>query len=807
MELHTLVKRLTTGEATAKRLSTYCVKGSLPNMLPHIQIPGVGPITWPIRMGIAKQIISVSQQAPFGKGLQTLVDTTVRNTFELSPDQFTITNPEWIEAIQKAVVTIATRLGLPAERLVPQLYKLLIYKNGGFFLPHRDSEKTDRMVGSLIVALPSQFRGGELTVRHQGSSERIDFADAAGEKSACYAAFYADCEHEVSKVRSGYRLCLAYNLILTTEPRKKVAPAKPTDSSPAGMLADAITQWVEKKPAEPLVFALDHHYTEHGLIPDLLKGADRAQAKLVMAAADMAGCRVMFCQVERHVIYSAYDENEDDFYGYGSRSRRGRGSRHDYDEEEDDDDGDGDDSPGDYTIQEVIDEYLTGENWVDADGKPMNIPSFGFDGDSIVSSIPIDDWKPTREEYEGFTGNAGNTLDRWYHRSVMCLWHQDQHYEVLAKECHSFAIDQLDELLQVPHQKASRQKVASAKPAPRKKRNDTSAPECLALAQAILRHWPKNSAYHYQPEHSSNKPRNVFASQLAAIDDPELARQLFRIAATQDPYLHLDRLVVGMCRKHGFEPFAAELTALFETEPKRLLVRNIEWLVKLALAQFDDPVGRELIPRLAQLAADQFCQPLPDRHYGMDPAYAVLTLPGLLQILRVIGDAPLLKRVVDLVQANPKRFPLDTIQVPVLKTAITAWRKHDLAPPALVQLWLLAVQQELQAATSQEPQPPSDWARPNDIECKCKFCQELKTILGDPIAKVGRIRAAENSRSHVLESVREHNSDVTHGLEKIGSPHVLVLTKTDGSFQRRLKRYHDDQALLNTVDELREPPA
>ncbi len=806
MELHTLVKRLVTGEAAAQREVSFSVGGTLPNVLPDLEIPGVWPIGWPLKMAIAKQIINACQPAPFGKGEQTLIDPKVRNSFELAPDQFEITNPQWGEALQAALGPIAIKLGLPAGRLEPQLYKLLIYKTGGFFLAHRDSEKTNRMVGSMIVALPSQFNGGILTVRHQGENASYGFMEAATQKSASYAAFYADCEHEVSKVSSGYRLCLAYNLVLTPEPRKKPIPA-PADSSKAGLLADAITQWVEKKPAEPLIFALDHHYTEHGLNPDLLKGADRARAELVMSAADKAGCRVMLCQVERHVTYSAYDENEQDRYGYGSRSRSRRGSRYDYDEEEEEDNDKGDDTPGSYVIQEVIDEYLTGENWVDATGKPLNIPSIGFDGDSIVSSIPLDDWKPTREEYEGYTGNAGNTLDRWYHRSVMCLWHQDQHYEVLANECHSFAIEQLDEMLQAPKQKASRQKAASAKPAPRKKRSDTSAPECLALAQAIIRHWPKTSSYHYQPEHSSNKPRNVFASQLAAIDDPDLARQLFRLAATHDPYLILDRLVVGMCRKHGCEAFAAELTALFETEPQRLLVRNVDWLEKLALAQLDDPVGRELIPRLARLAVDQFCQPLPDRHYGADPTFALLTLPGLLQILRSVGDDTQLQRIVDLVRANPKRFPLETIQVPVLKTAITAWRKHDLAPPALVQLWLLAVQQELQAATSQEPQPPSDWARPNDIECKCKFCQELKTILCDPTAKVGRIRAAVNSRSHVLESVRKHKSDVTDSLEKIGSPHVLVLTKTDGSFQRRLKRYHDEQALLKTVDELRKPPA
>lgn len=807
MELHALVKGLITGqEAAAKRLSTYCVQGSLPGVLPKFQIPGVGLISWPLQRAVATKIIGVCQQAPYGQGEKTLVNTKVRNTFELSPDQFTITNPEWVEAIQKALVTVATQLGLPPERLVPQLYKLLIYKTGGFFLPHRDSEKTDGMVGSLIVALPSVFRGGELTVRHQGTTERIDFFDAGLGRSACYAAFYADCEHEVAKVQSGHRFCLAYNLILTPDPRPKaaLAPAPLSDTSPAGKLADAITQWVEKKPAEPLIFALDHHYTEHGLHPDLLKGADRARAELIMAAAVKAGCRVLLCQVERHITCSAYDQNEDDRYGYGSRSRRRR--RYEYDDDEDgDDDSGGDDTPGDYVIQEVIDEYLTGENWVDATGKPLNIPPIGFDSASIVSSIPLDDWQPTREEYEGYTGNAGNTLDRWYHRSVMCLWHQDQHYEVLAKKCQPFAIEQLDEMLQVPKQKAARQKAAAARPAPRRKRSDTPAPECLALAQAIIRHWTKTFHYRYEPTHSSNQQRNVFSSQLAAIGDPDLAHQLFRAAAKLDPYLNLDRLVVEMCRMHGCAAFATELTALFEAEPPGLHVRNVEWLDKLAGAEMDDPARTELVARLASRAADQFCLPIPERHYGDDPAFALLTLPGLLRVLQVIGDLPTLQRVIQMVQAQPKRFPLESIQVPVLKTVCTAWRKRDLTAPALVQSWLLDVQRELQFATAQEPQPPTDWARPSEVSCPCKFCRELQVILADPTNKVGRIRAAANYRGHVLESVRKHNCDVTDSLEKIGSPHILVLTKTQGSFQRRLARYHADQVLLQIVNDLLQP--
>ena len=34
----------------------------------------------------------------------------------------------------------------------------------------------------------------------------------------------------------------------------------------------------------------------------------------------------------------------------------------------------------------------------------------------------MDQFKPFKSEYEGYMGNYGNTLDRWYHRAVIILW-------------------------------------------------------------------------------------------------------------------------------------------------------------------------------------------------------------------------------------------------------------------------------------------------------------------------------------------------------------------------------------------------
>src|SRR5947207_5644922 len=146
---------------------------------------------------------------------------------------------------------VAEQLGLPTEQLEARLYKLLVYEKGGFFLRHRDSEKHDRMVASMVVVLPNRFEGGALVVRHGGAKQTLTFDEAASGKAPCYAAFYADCEHEVQRVTNGVRLCLAYNLVLKPKHGKPSAAANP--AAPADALAESIRSWVASQPAKPLV--------------------------------------------------------------------------------------------------------------------------------------------------------------------------------------------------------------------------------------------------------------------------------------------------------------------------------------------------------------------------------------------------------------------------------------------------------------------------------------------------------------------------------------------------------------------------
>src|SRR5206468_6691486 len=110
-------------------------------------------------------------------------------------------------------------------------------------------------------------------------------------------------------------------------------------------------------------------------------------------------------------------------------------------------------------------------------GRKQPWGDIALDPSAIVSSIPLDDWKPTSEDFEGYTGNAGNTLDRWYHRSAIVLWHRDHHFDVLAS---------CGVAVSMPLFRALVAKLAKTP----KKRLEEARTACIRFARAIIAQWP-----------------------------------------------------------------------------------------------------------------------------------------------------------------------------------------------------------------------------------------------------------------------------------------------------------------------------
>ena len=200
--------------AGVKRAGDFVVHGRLELQMPKVEIEGVGVLSFPVPDTQIAALIQQAVRAPFGRGEETILDPSVRKVWQLPPERVRIGGKSWAASFDGIMDRVAAGLGCERDAVTPELYKLLIYDEGGFFQAHRDTEKAGGMFGTLVMVLPSAHRGGELVVRHAGREVVVDLS--GGEVSEiAFAAFYADCEHEVRPIASGHRVCLIFNLIQT----------------------------------------------------------------------------------------------------------------------------------------------------------------------------------------------------------------------------------------------------------------------------------------------------------------------------------------------------------------------------------------------------------------------------------------------------------------------------------------------------------------------------------------------------------------------------------------------------------------
>ena len=162
---------------------------------------------------------------------------------------------------------------------------MFLFKQGGHFKKH--TEKKKGIFGTLVIQLPSIYTGGELIVYDvNGSEYKYDFGQAKGKSSELfhYAAHYADIEHEIREITSGYRIFLVYNLCWENENGHCL---NTNDAETVSSLASSLS--ILNESLVPLAFILDHKYTDESFQNNgikALKKSDRQRYNLLKNASD-----------------------------------------------------------------------------------------------------------------------------------------------------------------------------------------------------------------------------------------------------------------------------------------------------------------------------------------------------------------------------------------------------------------------------------------------------------------------------------------------------------------------------------------
>jgi hypothetical protein len=503
-----------------------------------------------------------------------------------------------------------------------------------------------------------------------------------------------------------------------------------------------------------------------------LKGVDRVKAGVLLEAGQQAGCQARLALLTFHESGSA----EGDYGYYGGYSRW-------YDDEDEYDD---EEESGDYEMGEVFETSLTADHWSDSQGNRLDIGSIDVKEDELLDPETVKDVEP-EEEFEGYTGNAGMTLDRWYRHGAIVLWPNQRHYDILCDAGTHHAVQVL-KLMVNEWQRAGRKKATAIQA------------ECIEFAAKIIARWQENP---YGRGFGEAAERSSLLHSLAVLDEPGLIQRYFAEVIIKDAAEDPGKSLVQVCQKHGWGVFRRELEAVFHATTAETLERNVRLLEHICLAKPRNKEGwtelcQALAPAVVQAleTVDQEKKPHDFRASHVDRT-KVLTV--LARALLASEQPALLSRLVAHTLARPEKYPLTVAQVPAL-TALQPWLKSHVkkrCPP--LSHWIASCCAQLESLTAQAPQPPADYRRAADVACKCADCRELKKFLGDAHEQVHRFRAVENRRRHLEDSIRQYHCDVNCKTERHGSPYTLVCTKNTASYQAALKTYHQNQERLATL--------
>lgn len=418
--------------------ATFVISGTIDHyLLGSLGVDGAGVLGLPLSAADAAKLRMVSKQAPHGRGLNTVLDTTVRSAWQV--DAFKVTfpsDPDFLTRVQRiADRAVKVLEGNNEVQVEANLYKLLFYEAGGHFKMHRDTEKEPGMFATLIVQLPTEggYEGGALVVnqetwscKYNAGSSHIGCFQENTSTAFHYAAFFADCRHTLRRITAGTRLCLSFNLVRRTSnggPKMEQILHSPMFRDVEAVLRpwlEAIDEDdAEKSSHENLKFfrnklaiPLQHKYTPSNLKFSRLKGEDVTLFHVLANCLDRH-LDLHLCLLTKHQVGQPEVDNGIIIrivWNEGHSAARGK------------------QAGGCITMESMEAEWVETSDWVDVDDHRLPIFPWYLDTEKEVvlgkdeNGLFVNGEDPDELQYEGYWGNEGPTLEYFYHRAMMVVW-------------------------------------------------------------------------------------------------------------------------------------------------------------------------------------------------------------------------------------------------------------------------------------------------------------------------------------------------------------------------------------------------
>jgi hypothetical protein len=760
--------------AGVRRPGDFFVHGSLELPMPRVEVDRAGLLSFPVPGAQVQQLIRQAERAPYGRGTETIVNTSVRKVWQLPANKVSVGGKSWDKSLTQILDVVAKGLGCAHVPVTADLYKLLVYDRGSFFHVRRDTEKAPGMFATLVIVLPCPHRGGQLVIRHAGREVALDLSSAEVSE-VTFAAFYAVCEHEVKPVTGGNRVRLIYNLIQRRSrrvDRPLIAPLYHQEVAAAAALLR--TAFSGDGAPTKLTWLLEHHYCPAELSFAALKNADLALAKVLREAAGAADCAVHLGIL--HIEEYGPAEPSYDYWP----SSRGRGRYHDEEVEKDVD-------SEDFEAVEVSDGRRYVDQWRDSSDLTKDFGELPLRDGEVLPAGALDGEEPDEQRLTEATGNEGASFERAYHRAALLIWPRDRFADVLLQAGVRAAL---------PYHRARIEGCTGSSAAEDERR------AVAAIAERIITTWRAASPGETYRDSRHAPSRTEMIRLLCQLGDSALLGQFTgRVVSSHYNGSENEALVAAASRLgatkagHLFERLARENMRRFPGACVQLLAALIRALPSRPTAAWLT-VPRELGVAIVQALPALARKPAAPRHdqwWRGDDAQPVdgAMVAGLLTGLAVL-DAPSLREAAGAaIVGNAPVFHPGRVIVPALAQLHERRRGSASSDVVFERLWIHAAD-FLLARSERPPEPPPDWRQQAALACRCQDCRELARFALDPVEQTHRFRVRKDRRQHLREQIELHGLDMTHATERTGSPQTLVCAKTLRTFERHCARHRQD---------------
>lgn len=158
-----------------------------------------------------------------------IIITVFTNVYQVEEHSIDIQNPVWDASLTKLVRTVAFKFGIRPDDLSAKLDMLLYMEKGSSIDWCSNVEEDEKIIGSMLIQLPSIFTGGKISVFDGGedvdeedeenfiTSFKMGKSNNQAEFACHFVCHYSDCQYKIKEITSGSRVLLRYSLVYNND--------------------------------------------------------------------------------------------------------------------------------------------------------------------------------------------------------------------------------------------------------------------------------------------------------------------------------------------------------------------------------------------------------------------------------------------------------------------------------------------------------------------------------------------------------------------------------------------------------------